>query len=526
MPDLGSTLFSSDSVTLTRCPNSFNASTSSDSLYPCPINTLAFDNDYSSHFDFRPQLPINGDFPDISGTTTGLLKIRVTRMNSDAFEGYNNHNNDTNSNNAKVLGAKCLDDYVNDWKSRKIASGFATNRCFLPFLVGSPSLVKCCACSSYIYPGDEISCSVRGCTTIFHLKCATNKFQSSALKKFKCPQHACFVCKQKCFWRCVRCEMASHDKCAAWPDKVIHLREQPGWAVCWRHPTDWRHEHGELTCNFEDIFSRLPLPYVEEEFKMCSVLKDGPDDKLEPPPYVHIRRNVYLVKKKREDASMDIGCRSCSTSCSEDCVCRVQSISCSKACHCSEACTNKPFRKDKKIRLVKTELCGWGVEAAEPINKGEFIIEYVGEVIDDLVCTQRLWDMKNKEVKNFYMCEIRKDFTIDATFKGNTSRFLNHSCDPNCKLEKWQVEGEIRVGVFAARSIEVGEPLTYDYRFVQFGPEVKCHCGAVNCQGYLGAKRKINLDILVSKKRMHVANLCWGSKQKRSSKIYIAKVQK
>ena len=61
------------------------------------------------------------------------------------------------------------------------------------------------------------------------------------------------------------------------------------------------------------------------------------------------------------------------------------------------------------------------------------------------------------------------------------------------------------------------------HRFVQFGPEVKCHCGAVNCQGYLGAKRKINLDILVSKKRMLVANLCWGSKQKRSSKIYIAK---
>ncbi|XP_048500487.1 histone-lysine N-methyltransferase ASHR3 isoform X2 [Beta vulgaris subsp. vulgaris] len=57
-------------------------------------------------------------------------------------------------------------------------------------------------------------------------------------------------------------------------------------------------------------------------------------------------------------------------------------------------------------------------------------------VIDDLVRTQRLWDMKNKEVKIFYMCEIRKDFTIDATFKGNASCFLNHSCDPNCKLEK------------------------------------------------------------------------------------------
>ncbi|KAJ0090308.1 hypothetical protein Patl1_14476 [Pistacia atlantica] len=159
----------------------------------------------------------------------------------------------------------------------------------------------------------------------------------------------------------------------------------------------------------------------------------------------------------------------------------------------------------------QTEFCGWGVEAAEPISKGEFIIEYIGEVIDDALCEQRLWDMKYRGVKNFYMCEIRKDFTIDATFKGNASRFLNHGCDPNCILEKWQVEGETRVGVFAARSIKVGEPLTYDYRFIQFGPEVKCHCGAPSCQGYLGTKRKVSK-----------LNLCWGSKRKRTSAACLA----
>lgn len=34
--------------------------------------------------------------------------------------------------------------------------------------------------------------------------------------------------------------MASHDKCAPWPDAVMHLEGQPGRAICWRHPTDWR----------------------------------------------------------------------------------------------------------------------------------------------------------------------------------------------------------------------------------------------------------------------------------------------
>ncbi|OMO98603.1 hypothetical protein CCACVL1_04161, partial [Corchorus capsularis] len=34
--------------------------------------------------------------------------------------------------------------------------------------------------------------------------------------------------------------MASHDKCAPWPDAVIHLKDKPGRAICWRHPTNWR----------------------------------------------------------------------------------------------------------------------------------------------------------------------------------------------------------------------------------------------------------------------------------------------
>lgn len=268
-------------------------------------------------------------------------------------------------------------------------------------------------------------------------------------------------------------------------------------------------QHAASTSSIEEVFCRLPLPYVDEEFKIDLTWKDM-ENKMDLPPYVHIRRNIYLVKKKRNDAD-DIGCTNCSSMCSEDCVCRVQCISCSKACRCSENCTNRPFRREKKINIVKTQLCGWGVEAAEKINKGDFVIEYIGEVIDDALCEQRLWDMKYEGAQNFYMCEIRKDFTIDATFKGNASRFLNHSCDPNCILEKWQVEGEVRVGVFAARSIKVGEPLTYDYRFVQFGPEVKCCCGAPSCQGYLGTKRKIGK-----------VDVCWGTKRKRTSTSCIA----
>ncbi|KAL9224144.1 hypothetical protein vseg_000210 [Gypsophila vaccaria] len=513
MPDLGgtTTLLNSETLTLTRSldsvPKPPPPPNSSAVLRRLPAGTLMPAN----WPETRPEPPVNGA---VSVANSAVLKVRATA-------------GATASSGSGGGGEKVLEDFVGEWKERKVGDGGDEIRCFLPFLVGAPSLVECRVCSSYIYPGSEVSCSVRGCQGMYHLTCAKETFQCSSLTNFKCPQHACFLCKQKFFWRCVRCEVASHDKCAAWPEEVIHLSERPGWAVCWRHPKDWQQDqHQALSTSFEDIFARLPLPYVEEEFKIESTVKDYPCDRIEPPSYVHIRRNIYLVKRKRErdGTRVEPGCTSCNSSstCSKDCLCRVQSISCSRACRCSEACTNRPFRKDKKIKIVKTGLCGWGVVAAESINKGDFVIEYVGEVVDDVECTQRLWAMKNKDVKNFYMCEIRKDFTIDATFKGNASRFLNHSCDPNCKMEKWQVEGEVRVGVFATRAIDVGEPLTYDYRFVQFGPEVKCHCGAANCQGYLGAKRKINLDVVELKRRVHLAGLCWGSKRRRT---FVTKVK-
>ncbi|XP_058213742.1 histone-lysine N-methyltransferase ASHR3 [Rhododendron vialii] len=480
MPDLG-ILFNSPPLPLPLTPTLKPVSDQRDSsspMTPKPVKTLVIEGDCDL------PLPVsNGNEVRVSRKTRGVGKMTVENNN------------------------KCLDDYVKAWVENKVESGVAERKCFLPFLMGAPRLVECRVCQLSIHPGEEVLCSVNGCQAVFHSSCAREKCWSSSLKRVTCLQHACYLCKQKSFWRCVRCMVASHDKCAAFPEGVVHLNNQPGRAVCWRHPDDWRLEkHAAPTSSIEEIFYRLPLPYIEEEFKIDFTWRDAMETRLEPPPYVHIRRNVYLIKKKRNDVDGDIGCTHCnSTQCSEDCVCRVQCISCSKACRCSEMCTNRPFRKEKKVKIVKTEFCGWGVEAGECINQGDFVIEYIGEVIDDAMCEQRLWDMKYRGVQNFYMCEIRKDFTIDATFKGNSSRFLNHSCDPNCKLEKWQVEGETRVGVFAGRSIKIGEPLTYDYRFVQFGPEVICHCAAPNCQGFLGTKRKIDK-----------INICWGSKRRRT----------
>lgn len=58
-------------------------------------------------------------------------------------------------------------------------------------------------------------------------------------------------------------------------------------------------------------------------------------------------------------------------------------------------------------------------------------------VIDDKTCEERLWSMKHRGETNFYLCEINRDMVIDATYKGNKSRYINHSCCPNTEMQKW-----------------------------------------------------------------------------------------
>lgn len=65
---------------------------------------------------------------------------------------------------------------------------------------------------------------------------------------------------------------------------------------------------------------------------------------------------------------------------------------------------------------------------------GSFVDEYMGEVIDQHEMIKR---MKTKlYMNNNYMVQLKHDEIIDATRKGNITRFINHSCDPNCVAEK------------------------------------------------------------------------------------------
>jgi [histone H3]-lysine4 N-trimethyltransferase ASH1L len=85
-----------------------------------------------------------------------------------------------------------------------------------------------------------------------------------------------------------------------------------------------------------------------------------------------------------------------------------------------------------------------------------------------------------------------QNMIIDAT-TGSIARFVNHSCQPNCRMIKWIVSGQPRMALFAGdRPIMTGEELTYDYNFDPFSAKnvQRCLCGAPNCRGVLGPKPK------------------------------------
>lgn len=63
-------------------------------------------------------------------------------------------------------------------------------------------------------------------------------------------------------------------------------------------------------------------------------------------------------------------------------------------------------------------------------------MEYVGEVVDQKEFSRRVKLYAKDNNKHFYFMALKGDAVIDATIKGNISRFINHSCDPNAETQK------------------------------------------------------------------------------------------
>ncbi|CAL8137469.1 unnamed protein product [Orchesella dallaii] len=142
------------------------------------------------------------------------------------------------------------------------------------------------------------------------------------------------------------------------------------------------------------------------------------------------------------------------------------------------------FRK-KALKLARSKIHEWGLFAAEPIAAEEMVTEYVGQVIRSWVADLRERTYETQGIGSSYLFRIDEDTVIDATRWGNLSRFINHSCNPNCYAKVITIGGEKKVVFYSKQSIAISEELTYDYRFPIEDKKIPCLCGTVGCRGTL-----------------------------------------
>lgn len=118
--------------------------------------------------------------------------------------------------------------------------------------------------------------------------------------------------------------------------------------------------------------------------------------------------------------------------------------------------------------VVKRSTAGLGLFAGKDYKKGEFIIEYTGDIISNDEADRR---------GGKYLFVLTEELIIDGKPRHNRARYINHSCLPNSEPETDEDMQKIRI--FAKHSIKSGDEITYNYGKAYFNEHIKplgCRC--------------------------------------------------
>ena len=150
-------------------------------------------------------------------------------------------------------------------------------------------------------------------------------------------------------------------------------------------------------------------------------------------------------------------------------------------------------KSSTRIQTRRSGVHGKGVFALVNIPKGEVIIEYKGEIISWQQAQDRHPHNPLEPNHTFYF-HINEDHVIDGGVQGNSSRWINHSCNPNCEADEI---GE-HVFIKAIKNIKAGDELNYEYGLIideRYTPklmaEYPCWCGSKKCRGTLLAPKRV-----------------------------------
>ncbi len=143
------------------------------------------------------------------------------------------------------------------------------------------------------------------------------------------------------------------------------------------------------------------------------------------------------------------------------------------------------------IQRRNSAIHGHGVYARVPIPAGHVIVEYTGERItkaeSDRRDAARLVRARRGHDTCTYIFHLNQRHDLDGRRGGNVSRFINHSCAPNCCSELRRG----RIWILATHDIFPGQELTFDYGFAfRDWADNPCRCGTTNCAGFIVAENE------------------------------------
>ena len=129
---------------------------------------------------------------------------------------------------------------------------------------------------------------------------------------------------------------------------------------------------------------------------------------------------------------------------------------------------------------------GQGVYCIEPIEKEQFLIEYVGNRGSKEESEKRALKQFEEHEKSgaaaVYIFNLTKKWDLDGNVEWNPARLINHSCNPNSEA----IQDGKRIFIQALRDIGVDEEITFDYGFdVDCYEDHPCRCGSSDCIGYI-----------------------------------------
>ncbi|MGF6770505.1 SET domain-containing protein [Paraburkholderia sp. GAS199] len=153
---------------------------------------------------------------------------------------------------------------------------------------------------------------------------------------------------------------------------------------------------------------------------------------------------------------------------------------------------NQSLRGGPRFVVRRSPVHGRGLFAIRTIAAGALICEYKGTRVkwQDVQQHNRPGEA---EAGHTFLFDVEHGLVIDGSKGGNSARWLNHSCSPNCEAEL----SNNRIFIYALRAIAPGEELALDYALVvderhsrKVCEQYLCRCASPECRGTMLEKRR------------------------------------